>query len=166
MAVRRSPKSNTPSEHLDIQLCTSMFERGVHECKIGQSLHRPVVEVIHTFVLASVFFFVSGLNFLSCCIGIFCSFQSSAGAICRIFSLVSSHVSVVRAWPLELPRVSRRLQPVYPSDALSPPEAGATTYLGGDTASQSEDQYQYGSVNVFGTADSITKMAHARRCKI
>ena len=54
-----------------------------------------------------------------------CSIQRSAGAICSSSSLVSAQVSVLSAWPLELvPRVSRQLQPVHPSDALSPPEAG------------------------------------------
>ena len=79
-------------------------------------------------------------------LSIFCSFQSSASAICRNLSLVSS----------------RRLQPVFPSDALSLPEARvssppgttmapiATTYLAGDATSRSEDQYEHGGGHVFG----------------
>ena len=52
--------------------------------------------------------------------------------MCRNLSLVSSHLSVLTAWPLELvPRVSRLLQPVYPTDALSPPEAGGGGEGGG-----------------------------------
>ena len=94
--------------------------------------------------------------------------QSSDDAICMDFSLVSSHVSVLSAWPMELvPRVSRQLQPVYLSDGPSLPEAG------GFQSCWYHDRAERDHISVWirkwkcaGWLNPVTKMAHAQGRKI
>ena len=111
----------------------------------------------YTFGLAPVLTFcLFGLNFLCCC------FISRLRVVLLAAGASDASVPPAPCVPLRrLVRLQKLGGDSSPSDATM--ASIATTHLGGDTASPSEDQYEYGSENVF---NSITKMADAQRSQI